>query len=50
MAPTRQSYEVYDKLAGDVDEQVKLYQDILKTDVAAFNDKLKEQSVAPVIA
>ncbi len=50
MRPTKQSYEVYDKLSGQVDEQINCYQELLKSDVAAFNAKLKEQKVAPVVA
>ena len=48
MRPTKQSYEVYDKLAGEIDEQINAYKQVLESDVKAFNQQLKDQSVKPV--
>jgi photosystem II stability/assembly factor-like uncharacterized protein len=49
MRPTQQSYEVYEQVSAEIDEQIKRYQDVLKSDVEAFNNKLKEQNVKPVV-
>jgi photosystem II stability/assembly factor-like uncharacterized protein len=48
MRPTNQSYEVYDKVSAEIDEQIAAYKSVLESDVEAFNNKLKEQSVKPV--
>jgi photosystem II stability/assembly factor-like uncharacterized protein len=49
MRPTKQSYEVFKKLSGELDEKLKQYKDILESDVVAFNAQLKELNVPPVV-
>ncbi|MEM7094636.1 MAG: glycosyl hydrolase [Actinomycetota bacterium] len=39
-APTTQSFAVYDKLAGQIDEQLGAYTSLCETDLAALNDLL----------
>lgn len=48
-APTQQSYEVFDKLSTEADEQLNKLQEIIATDVAAFNQLLVELSVPAVV-
>ncbi|MGI9060661.1 MAG: WD40/YVTN/BNR-like repeat-containing protein [Ktedonobacteraceae bacterium] len=49
-APTRQEYELFDALAARVDVQLKRLQTVIDTDVAAFNNLIREQGVSAVIA
>jgi len=44
-APTKQSYEVFDMLSKAVDEQLAKWKVILSTDVAAYNNLVKQQEV-----
>ncbi len=44
-APTKQSYEVFDMLSKTVDEQLAKWKVILSTDVAAYNNLVKQQEV-----
>jgi photosystem II stability/assembly factor-like uncharacterized protein len=44
-APTKQSYEVFDMLSKEVDEQLTKWKGILSTDVAAYNNLVKQQEV-----
>ncbi len=44
-APTKQSYEVFDMLSKAVDEQMTKWKAIVSTDVAAFNNLVKQQEV-----
>jgi photosystem II stability/assembly factor-like uncharacterized protein len=44
-APTKQSYEVFDMLSKLVDEQLAKWKAILSTDVAAYNNLVKQQEV-----
>jgi hypothetical protein len=48
-APTRQSYEVFDMLSKDVDEQLAKWKAILATDVKSYNDLIRQQEVPAVI-
>ncbi|MCK4761741.1 MAG: glycosyl hydrolase [Candidatus Aminicenantes bacterium] len=48
-APNRQSVEVFDYLAVQVDEQVKNLKQIIETDMAAFNGLVKELAVPALI-
>jgi photosystem II stability/assembly factor-like uncharacterized protein len=48
-APTKQSYEVFDILNQQVDEQLSKWQAIVSTDVAAYNNLVKQQQVPAVI-
>jgi photosystem II stability/assembly factor-like uncharacterized protein len=44
-APTKQSYEVFDMLSKAVDEQLSKWKAIVSTDVAAYNNLMKQQEV-----
>ncbi len=46
--PTKQSYEVFDKLAGQTDEQLARLRALLDGDVAAFNRRLDDLDVSIV--
>jgi photosystem II stability/assembly factor-like uncharacterized protein len=48
-APTRQSYEVFDMVSKDVDEQLAKWKEIVATDVAAYNNLVKQQDVPTLI-
>lgn len=48
-APTKQSYEVFDMLTKDVDEQLTKWKAIVSTDVAAYNNTVKQQDVPTLI-
>jgi DNA mismatch repair ATPase MutS len=48
-APTQQEYQLFDDLSRQVDEQIKRLQEVIDTDVAAFNSAVKEVGVAAVI-
>jgi hypothetical protein len=48
-APTQQSYEVFDLLSKQVDEQLTKWKALLSTDVKAYNDLIKQQEVPAVI-
>ncbi len=45
-APTRQEYELFDALAARVDVQLKRLREVIDTDVAAFNNLIREQGVS----
>jgi len=47
--PTDQSYAVYDELARDIDAQLQKLAHILKTEIPAFNQLVREQNI-PAIA
>lgn len=44
-APTKQSYEVFDMLSKAVNEQLTKWKAIVSTDVAAYNNLMKQQEV-----
>jgi len=48
-APTKQSYEVFDMLTQQVDEQLAKWKAIVSTDVAAYNSLVKQQDVPAVM-
>ena len=48
-APTKQSYEVFDMLNRNVDEQLAKWKVILSTDVAAYNNLVKQQEVPALV-
>ncbi len=48
-APTRQEYELFDDLVARIDVQLKRLQEILDTDVAAFNKLIRESDVPAII-
>jgi photosystem II stability/assembly factor-like uncharacterized protein len=44
-APTKQSYEVFDMLSKQVDDQLAKWKTIVSTDVASYNNLVKQQDV-----
>ncbi len=48
-APTSQSYEVFDMVSKQVDEQLAKWQAIVSTDVLSYNNLMKQQDVPAVI-
>jgi photosystem II stability/assembly factor-like uncharacterized protein len=48
-APTAQSYMVYDEVVGQIDAELAKLNKIMKTDVPAFNQLVKEQNVPAVV-
>ena len=48
-APTRQSYEVFDMLTKAVDEQLAKWKAIVATDLAAYNNLVKQQEVPAIM-
>ncbi|HEY8227828.1 MAG TPA: hypothetical protein VIG25_21335 [Pyrinomonadaceae bacterium] len=48
-APTAQSYVVYDEVTGAIDVQLQRLSQIMKTDVPAFNQLVREQNIPAVV-
>jgi hypothetical protein len=48
-APTAQSYAVYDEVAGAIDVQLQRLAQIMKTDVPAFNQLVRDQNIPAVV-
>jgi len=48
-APTAQSYEIYNDLTGQIDAQLARLQQIIKTDLPAFNRLVREQDIPAVV-
>ncbi|MGC2695732.1 MAG: glycosyl hydrolase [Candidatus Angelobacter sp.] len=48
-APTQVSYEVFDMLSKQLDEQLSKWKQILSTDVPAYNDAVRKQEVPAII-
>jgi hypothetical protein len=48
-APTAQSYAVYDEVAGQIDAQLQKLAQIMRTDVPAFNQLVKDQNIPAVV-
>jgi photosystem II stability/assembly factor-like uncharacterized protein len=48
-APTAQSYAVYDEVVGQIDLQLQRLTQIMKTDVPAFNQLVKDQNIPAVV-
>ena len=48
-APTRQSYEVFDMTSKKVDEQLAKWKAIVASDVAAYNNTIKQQDVPAIL-
>ena len=44
-APTQQSYEVFDILSKQLDEQLAKWKEIVATDVPAYNNLVRQQEV-----
>ena len=48
-APTQASYEVFDMLSKQLDEQLAKWKTVMSTDVAAYNDVVRKQDVPAII-
>jgi photosystem II stability/assembly factor-like uncharacterized protein len=48
-APTAQSYAVYDEVAGQIDAQLQKLAQLMRTDVPAFNQLVKDQNIPAVV-
>ena len=48
-APTAQSYAVYDELAAAIDAELAKLSQIMKTDVPAFNQLVRDQNIPAVV-
>lgn len=48
-APTKQSYEVFEEVSKKVDEQLAKWKTIVSTDVAAYNNLVKQQDVPAIL-
>jgi hypothetical protein len=48
--PNDQSLEVYNELSGQIDAQLQKLSQIMKTDVPAFNQLVKEQNIPAIVA
>ena len=49
MPPNDQSFAVYDELAGLIDAQLARLSQIMKTDVPAFNQLVKDQNIPAIV-
>jgi hypothetical protein len=47
--PTEQSFAVYDELNGQISAQLQKLAVIMKTDVPAFNQLVKDQSIPAIV-
>src|SRR6266404_5302841 len=47
--PTDQSYAVYDELAGQIDAQLQKLGQVMKTDVPAFNQLVRDANIPAVV-
>jgi len=48
-APTEQSYAVYDDLVGKIDVQLRQFEQVMKSDLPAFNQLVHDQNIPAVI-
>jgi hypothetical protein len=48
-APTKQSYEVFEMVSKDVDEQLTKWKAIVATDLVAYNNLVKEKEVPAIM-
>jgi photosystem II stability/assembly factor-like uncharacterized protein len=48
-APTAQSYAVYDELVASIDAELQKLSQIVKTDVPAFNQLVRDQNIPAVV-
>ena len=48
-APTAQSYAVYDEVVTQIDAQLQKFSQVMKTDVPAFNQLVRDQNIPAVV-
>jgi hypothetical protein len=46
--PARQSYEVFDKLSGELDEQLTRLDGLVQEQIASFNHLIQDAQLPPV--
>ncbi|HKG47076.1 MAG TPA: hypothetical protein VKB02_10130 [Pyrinomonadaceae bacterium] len=49
VAPTAQSYAVYDEVVGQIDAQLQKLAQVMRTDVPAFNQLVRDQNIPAVV-
>ncbi|HXW89409.1 MAG TPA: hypothetical protein VEK33_02580 [Terriglobales bacterium] len=49
VAPTQASYEVFDDLGQQLDEQLAKWNDVVSKDVASVNDGMRKENLGPVL-
>ena len=47
-APTKQDYEMFDDLSKQADEQLAKWSEIVKTDLAGFNQLAREKEIPTI--
>jgi hypothetical protein len=48
-APTKQTYDVFDHICARIDRQYNILEEILRVDLAAFNQNVQKSSLDAVI-
>lgn len=48
-APTAQSFAVYDELVTQIDAELRKFEQIMKTEVPAFNQLVREQNIPAIV-
>jgi hypothetical protein len=48
-APTAQSYAVYDELVAQIDAELQKFAQLMRTDVPAFNQLVRDQNIPAVV-
>ena len=48
-APPRQAYEVFDYLAGEIDHQLRQFQDVIDEDVSRFASLVQELEIPTIV-
>jgi len=48
-APTQPSYEVFEELSKQLDEQLAKWREIQSKDVPALNDSMRKENLGPVL-
>jgi hypothetical protein len=46
--PTAAAYKVFDELSAELDRELKALDEVIATDVAAFNALIKEKGLQPI--
>ncbi len=49
MPPNEQSYAVYDELVAEINAQLSKLAQIMKTDVPAFNQLVRDQNIPAIV-
>jgi hypothetical protein len=49
-APTQQSYDVFRELGARIDQQLFQFQEVIESDVAAFNELIRASDIPAIVA